>query len=542
MTPEQIVAAQWYGLAPWTWGWIVAASAVAVAVAAFLRGNLPAHAEDLAPERYRRLRWWVHGAVLLFWAPGLAGDFNLFDDHRYIHWNEQVTTLNASTLRAVLLENPGGNNQELMYFTFQLDWALFGDAYAGWYATNLLLFAGVLLLVEGLARHLLGHRGGALLAVAFFGLSPAVADLLCWMSARCHLLGLLFTLSSLACWLRWRAGRGFGWFFGALLAFALSQYAKPLFLFVPLWLVLLDLWEGRRDRGRMVLDKLPFVALAAAFALKMLRASQAVGRVKREWHGGSLGATLLQDLDHLVEYLRAVLLPYQTGALVPVNPARGWLAVEGVPMVLPLGFAPLASLVVLVAVVATAVAWWRRGWRLPAFALAAGFVSLLAVMNVPPHTTPFAYRYTASAQVVGAVFLAGATLRCMARRSAPAVVGAAVWLAFAASATGANRQAWSSSQAYWTHETSLYPAYGEAHYYAGKAMQHAGRWALAIHHLEQAERYGAAASKLHKRLGDTWFELGDTARAEHYYGLYFRRRPSALTPFYRQRLAELSGD
>lgn len=534
-------------MTPFVQGWLVASGAALVAATAWLRARGDAAPlPDLAPALARRLVISVVVGIVALYLPGLAGEFNIYDDERYILENDVVTQLTGEHLRLVLLENFTANNQELMFLSFQLNWALFKDWYPAWYASNLVVFVGVLGLVARFARHLLGHRGAAALAVALFGTAPIHAELLAWMSARCHLYGLFFALGCLVAYqeARLRTGRArWGLLAVSLVAFAGSQISKPIFVFVPAWLVLLDWLERRRDLGRAALEKLPFLAVGVGFVVKMVHASDAVGRVRPAPLGGSWLNTALQDLNQLVEYGRAALLPTVTGPAAPYNEVIDALHVRGPVDVATLGYAPLASgLILALAGLAAVGLWVRRRDALPLFCYAAFLTSFVAVLNIPPHTTPMAYRYTLSAHVVGAVLLAAAVVRGWGLPRAVRLGGAAALLLASVLAANANRDAWSSSVALWTREARLRPLDAVSAYYAGKALIRADRPAKAIPHLERAVALDDTRALARRRLADACYEAGQHERALEHYRVYFAQEPSKMTPFYRRRMTELEAE
>lgn len=547
---DQAAAAEWFGLMPYTWGWIFAALALVGAVAFELRGWPSARTADEAPDidegTWRTWRFNLLLVLLAFALPGVTGDFNVFDDYRYIRDNDMVHAIDAETW-AWIRGNPGGNNMELMFLSFQLDWALFQRNYAGWYLTNLLLFfAPIVWFSEQLGRWMLRSRLGGLVTMGLVGITPIFAELNSWMSARCHLMGLAFAMGCIAAWIRWREDQRWLWYGLALAAFTATQFSKPIFLFVPLWLGMLDLWAGRRGLGQLVVDKLPFLLVFAYSLNRILAASSEIGRVRTVYLGGSPAMTVATDMNLLVEYIIALLVPKPTGLRPPYNQARSWLEVEGVPHVLSFGFAPLASLVILLSLLWVGVVLWRR-WRLGAvlFAAVGAVLSLGTVMNFPPHGTIFAYRYAAAGQVLTAVALASLVLYGLRRfgegtAGRKAFVGAvALYALFSAGSMAHNLAGWHSSADYWVRNSVFYPKDGWSLYYAGKALQHRKRFEESAAHLERSKAAMPQHNMVYKRLGDVYWSMGDLRRAGDNYTEYFAREPWKLKGKYVDRMGQI---
>lgn len=559
MKGQLYAAEHWYGLMPVTWGWIAAVLLALAALYAWV-GPLPsatAPRGERTPDVDGPAARWLLAAVIAssvaIHLPGLLGSFNQFDDQRQIHWDKTITRFTAENVRTTLLGDYKGTNQELMYFSFQLNWLIAEGNYWVWYLFNLVGFVGILLLFHRFARHVLGHRVGAGLAVALFATAPIVSELLCWISVRSHLIGLFWVLVSLVAWFEWRdrdgpAARRLPWLVLSVVGFGLSQMSKPIFLYLPGWLVLFDLWQRRADWRRAALDKLPYVVVAAFFLRKILAGGASHGRITDKPLGGSYYHTVLTDLNFVVEYLRSLFAPYETGLLPHKNVAIDWLTVKGTPQILTVGFAPAASLVILLAVAAIAGALaWRRRWSLPLLVLVAGGGTLLTVLNIPwrGNAAAFEYRYTVSAHLLVAILLADTALR-LARSAAWERAGGRVlilgavtgYLAVSSVASVDQTVAWRTSKSFWTRNAALYPLDYHSNYYAAKALQHTREHFAALQHLQVCLR-DRFDNEVYRRLADSYYEVGLKELATDNYLRYYSRKPSAIDEKKRKRFAEL---
>lgn len=558
LTRGQVIAADWFGLAPWWWGWIIAGIAVAIAVACWTvrRPRVLEPSPTAEPLSMCELRW-LWGAVLVggmaLHFAGILGGFNIFDDQRQIHWDPVITELTPENLWTTAFGNYRGTNQELMYLSFQLNWLVAGKQYWAWYLVNWLLFAPLMLLVGRLGYRLTGDKLVGILAMAVLAVTPIMAELLSWISVRSHLFGLILAMGACVAYLEMLHARGrgrWGWLVVSLLAFVASQFSKPVFIFVPAWLVLFDVYLGRRDGLRAALEKLPYLLVAGGFAYKIVVTGAGNRLIRPDPLGGSYYHTVLQDLNLLVEYGRTLFVPAETGLLPHFNVALGWLSIDGTPQVLANGFAPLASLLILLSVAAVVAALRVRfGWGLPALWLLAAGVTFATVLNIPFRGTAaaFEYRYTFTAQVITAVLLGAAMVALLRSRMLEhrllRVVPAALcvaYLVWGATVTNANRHAWSSSEALWTRNADLYPRSFYSQYYAGKALQHASKNYEAVQHLLEAKRFNVKNDlMLHKRLGDNLYYIDDFEGAKEHWLIYFRKKPSKITERYEERFVEV---
>lgn len=557
---DQGVAAAWSGLTPHVWSIVIAAFAVLGTLLLAWRGwrapapQPPPDLPDLPPERHRKWLAVAIVALLLFYSPGLLGDFGIYDDPKNLWQDPVVSNLTWENLRIVLFENHRGWNQEWMYLSLQLTYAVAGRTYWPYYLTNLAMLPPLLLLVHEVARHLMRSRRIALITTVFFGVSPIVAELMCWMLARGHYFGFLFGLATVVAYLRYLDvrdvpdGPRWRWLALSVLAFVACQLGKPIFLFVPLWLLLFDVWNGRRDLGRMVLEKVPYGPVGLFFLWKMMVGTEKYGRVDEDFLEGSLSRTLALDANLILEYLRSAFVPYPTGPFVPWNAPESWLRVTGIPDVLVHGFSPLASLVILACLLVSA-AVIARSYRWPVLllALVGTLISFVAVLNLPPHTTVAAYRYTLSAKVLVSIVFATATVQGMAavgpyapylRRAAPAV--AALWLGLASFHANANRAAWKDPVTLWVRSADqLYPNDGWSHYFAGKALQQDKQWESCVAHLARAHELMPQYPYVERRLGDCAYAAKQPELAAEHWERYFRKNRKEIDARYAKKLRDV---
>lgn len=190
-----------------------------------------------------------------------------------------------------------GHYQPLTWMSLALDHALWGMDARGYHATNLGLHALNAVLFFFVARALLrlaaappnlAGRGAdpplLTLAAGFAALLLAVhplrAEPVAWLSERRDVLSALWYLLTVWAYLRSAAApreRRMGWLALALVLFLLCNLSKVIGVTLPIIFLLLDWYPLRRIGGHagwftrraaaVYLEKLPFVAVAAAFAV-----------------------------------------------------------------------------------------------------------------------------------------------------------------------------------------------------------------------------------------------------------------------------------
>jgi tetratricopeptide (TPR) repeat protein len=162
--------------------------------------------------------------LLVHWPP--AGAEFSYDDTDFVSTNESLRSLEGA-VRALLAPFPPGQPERALYrpltnLSYALDHALYGERARGYHATNVALYAAVVLLVWRLALAWRLSPGAAYATALLFAAHPVHCEAVDSVSGRSELLSLLFACAALLLYLRaQRAPAGGGR--GALLASAAAQ-------------------------------------------------------------------------------------------------------------------------------------------------------------------------------------------------------------------------------------------------------------------------------------------------------------------------------
>ncbi len=395
-----------------------------------------------------------------FW-PVLSADWVQWDDDRNFTEHHAWRGLSGAHLAWMFTTFHMGHYQPLSWLTLALDWSVWGLDARGFHATNLALHAGTALALWFLARRLLaralgaapGDPGvwlGATFAALVFAVHPLRVESVAWITERRDVLGGLFFVLATHAWVRHaeadeaRAGR---WYAIALACALLSLLSKASAMVLPALFLLIDVYPLRRwprAGRRMLLDKLPFVALTLVFAALALRAQAGAedALLGLDRHGPLERA--LQAAYALAFYLGKTLWPSD---LVPVRELPdAWLAARYLlPALATLGIT--AALVLLRRRYPALLAAWV------AYAVILSPVS--GVAQAGPQLVADRYSYFACLPFA---LLAGSGLVALARRHAAAarVAGLAIVLVLAV-ATRAQARVWRDTESLWSHALAVDP-------------------------------------------------------------------------------------
>ncbi len=216
--------------------------------------------------------------------------FVYFDDTKYI-------TANPHLAAGLTLRNIGwafttlyfGIWHPLTWISYLVDVQIWGLAPVGAHLGNLVLHVANALLLGGLLFRATRRLWCSAFVAALFAIHPLHVESVAWAAERKDVLSTLFWLLTLWAYQRYGERCGLGRYALVVLAFAGALLSKPMMVTLPVVLLLWDFWPlerikaadrmGRRVLVRMVLEKIPLLALAAPVAVVAVIAARAEGAV-----------------------------------------------------------------------------------------------------------------------------------------------------------------------------------------------------------------------------------------------------------------------
>ncbi len=292
------------------------------------QGDAPAGEDQaLFPASVQAPRWlpWLFLCLIaLGYVRTLGFDFVNWDDPAHVLAN--ATVLGAGGSRERWLTPTLGYPIPVTVASYAIEYMIVGPAPWLYHATNVLLHLAVCGLLYGLGRFIGLGRLGASLAFLCFGLHPAVAEPVSWISGRKDLLATAFGLAATWVFLATSAHPKRR-IYGALattVLFTLAAFSKPSVLALPLvWI--LQRKDQPRARWPLVLPAVVVAGFAAAMS----------------WFGQDrIGA--LHALPPLLSWLRDLeyALGYHLGlALFVLRPLA-----KHIPLHMPPSFDPAVDL------------------------------------------------------------------------------------------------------------------------------------------------------------------------------------------------------
>jgi tetratricopeptide (TPR) repeat protein len=465
-------------------------------------------------------------AALAAYLPVGRNGFTSFDDDGYVTDNPAVRAgLTGEGVRYAFASTEMGNWHPLTWLSHMLDVQLFGLAAGRHHQVSALLHACTALALFLFLRGATGALWRSALAAALFALHPLQVESVAWVAERKEVLaGLLWMLALLAYLRHARAPRPATMAAVALLL-GLGLLAKPTLVTFPLVLLLLDAWPLRRPGAlgwrRLLAEKLPLFALAAAGAVVTLHVQAAEGYV-RDFTRYSPAIRLGNAAVAYAAYLGKALWPARLAVFYP-HPGPGLSPALALSCAALFAALCAAALHLARRQPAVAAGWaWFAGVLLPVIGL------------VQTGDQAYADRYVHLPLAGLCIAAAWGSERLVAplrpRAVALCAAGAVALLAALGVLTARQAALWRDDETLFRHALQVTEGNWIAHDVLGMALARAGRTREAEAELEACLRANPAYGEAYNNLGYLAFERGDFAAAGRRFGEAARLRPRSAVP------------
>lgn len=220
--------------------------------------------------------FWLTGILLLTYiafSPSLKNGFTNWDDNVYIGENTLIKSLSGDNIKKMFnTENAVSNNYHpITILSLAIDYKLSGYDPKTYHVTNLLFHLLNTALVFWFIFLLSGNKIVVASIVAlFFGIHPMHVESVAWISERKDVLYTFFFMAALICYYKYihYTGKAKFLMYGFIvLLFLLSILSKAMAVVLPLVLLLIDYYKGRKFDKYTIVEKIPFFALSLLFGV-----------------------------------------------------------------------------------------------------------------------------------------------------------------------------------------------------------------------------------------------------------------------------------
>jgi Flp pilus assembly protein TadD len=458
----------------------------------------------------------IVAATLAVYAAVASFGFVSLDDPLYVARNPAVAGgLSWSGVVWAFQAAYAANWHPLTWISHMADVSLFGLDAGRHHLVNLALHvANTLLLLWALVR-MTGAPGRSLVVAAIFALHPLHVESVAWIAERKDVLSGLFALVTIAAYAEYARSPSWWRYAIVAVALALGLLSKPMLVTLPCVLLLLDWWPLARVREagtassvpiatwrRVVVEKLPLVALSAMSSVLTIVAQEAGGALRAQ-EVYSFATRLANATTSVSIYLVQAIWPAKLAVFYPFRTHVPAMTVAAAALV-------VLGLTVLAVVRARRWPWLFTGW----FWYLGMLVPVIGVVQVGSQA--HADRYTYLPLVGASIALVWGLHALAGRVHVPARVAAAVAVVvLAAFAWAAHTQVqyWRDGMTLWRRAVDVVPDNFRAHASLGILLADEDRRDEAIPHLRAAVAGEPDFTEVHRALGRLLMESGDTSGA-----------------------------
>ncbi|MEP7170205.1 MAG: tetratricopeptide repeat protein [Bacteroidota bacterium] len=401
--------------------------------------------------------YWLIGILVLTFIvffPILDNTLTNWDDPTYLNDNPLIRSLSGANIKKIFTEIYFGNYQPLHIFSYAIEYHFYKLNPHGYHATSLVMHLIVTGLVCWFIWVLTENSLIALITALLFGIHPLHVESVAWAAERKDLLYASFFLASLIAYIRYiRSSEKIKYLIYALLFFVLSIMSKAMAASLPPVLILLDFYFNRKLNAKIVIEKIPFFAVAIAFGYYSAHTAATTGQMSL--HVFNLFQRILIANFNLLAYIVKLIIPLKLSAFYPYpqNALRNF----------PFYFyiAPFIVIGLLTLII-------RSLKKTKTFFFAAGFFVtgiFLVLQLLPVGPAMMSERYTYIPSVSFFFIIAYFIQQLIEKRSSlktPVFVGLAAYSLFLCISTFNRSDVWQNSLSLWTNVIDQFPHAGIA--------------------------------------------------------------------------------
>lgn len=447
-------------------------------------------------------------SAMALYLPSFQNELLTLDDSQYVTRNPYVLYPTWAKVGRVFSETylPStvlGYYQPLTMASLMLDRAVEGRLSGGYsHEVDPFVYHFTNILLHGLNASLvflvlyLFTRSGLIAVIGglLFAAHPLNVEVVAWVSQRKALLATFFALIMILTHERAaRTGRT-AWHAATCLAFLASVLSKPTGIFLPLVLLLLDIWPLRRFSRNAIVEKVPLMVIAVITGWIAYKSQTSTVDLSGTEGHRPLSVTLLVAAHNLVFYIAKFVVPIRLCPIY-VMPDEAGVLLRSPPF--------LAGAIGTITLSAIAI-WAILKRRLPIWTMLAAFLLLIGSTLTPVRFMGAiaADRFAYTPMIALIILLAEGLRAWHVSYADPATANRRLRLTAAASAiivalfavqTIRQQAVWQNSRTHYGAVLARFPDAPESHYGMGNAY-------LSEYHKLAAKEDDASAAKAEEYL------------------------------------------
>lgn len=199
--------------------------------------------------------------TLVVYIPAMRGQF-IWDDN--LHLTDNLLTRESGLFRSWFTTEQW-NYWPLTWTVLWVGWQLWGSDPLGYHVINILLHAGISLLIWRILWRL--RVPGAWLAAVIFVVHPVNVQTVAWITQIKNLLAMFFYVIAILAYLTFEDKKLKRWYFCSLLAFLMAGLSKTSVVMLPFVLIACAWWQRGKISREDLMRSLPFFALSGVLGM-----------------------------------------------------------------------------------------------------------------------------------------------------------------------------------------------------------------------------------------------------------------------------------
>jgi len=456
--------------------------------------------------------------VSAVFLPSLSNNFTNWDDGAYVVDNPRIRSLSPRNIKSIFSSFYMSAYQPVALLFHALEYRFFRLKPAGYHLVSLGLHVVNCALVFWLVILLGGGSTAAFLAALLFGVHPIQVEPVAWISETKGLLSAVFFLCALISFISYLNNGRLKYYYFSLFVFVLSLLSKGGAVVLPLVLLLIDHFRGRKFCKRLFLEKAPFFLAAFAMAIITVIANSSVFRLG-DWAHPALLFKLAFPFYSVVFYLGKIIFPQGICCLY---------SYPGLNAIL------LSTFMFFILAWVVYLARSSRSFLFGSLFFAACLIPAVQLVEVGKAAVADRYAYLASVGVfliAGILFERGCAAKIRYIKAAKICLCVLVFLYVASLAvlSRGRARAWKDSFALWNDALSK-GEFAVAYNNRGDAYDKKGGFEQALVDYEKALRINPRFFEVYVNRGNIYYKKGDLERAIIEYKKAVELNPKAAIP------------
>jgi protein O-mannosyl-transferase len=236
-------------------------------------GFIGRYANILLPAAIALITW-------LFLQVCLDNQLTNWDDPGYVKDNALIKDISAEGIRNIFSTAIMGNYHPLTILSYAIEYSFVRLQPMLYHLDSVLFHILVTLLAYWFVLLLTKRRVAAAVAALLFGLHPMHVESIAWIAGRKDVLYGAFYLAACIAhvkYMRSAEGEGKGWYIIVAALFLCSLLAKPVAVVLPVTLLLIDYFEGRKLNFKLLVEKIPLFLISIGFGIKSVMDQKSFG-------------------------------------------------------------------------------------------------------------------------------------------------------------------------------------------------------------------------------------------------------------------------